>query len=49
MSLEDYARVKLVGPLGITDVEWVGELAGMPAAGFPSTPITTPIAYPYKA
>jgi len=32
VSIEDYARVKLFEPLGITDVEWVGELAGMPAA-----------------
>ena len=32
MSLQEYAQVKLFEPLGITDVEWVGNLAGMPAA-----------------
>ena len=32
MPVEDYARTKLFEPLGITDVEWVGDLAGMPAA-----------------
>jgi CubicO group peptidase (beta-lactamase class C family) len=30
--IEDYARTKLFDPLGITDVEWLGDLAGMPAA-----------------
>ena len=30
--LEDYARSRLFGPLGIGDVEWVGDLAGMPSA-----------------
>jgi CubicO group peptidase (beta-lactamase class C family) len=32
MPIEDYARTKLFEPLGITDFEWLGDLAGMPAA-----------------
>ncbi len=32
LSLQEYARTRLFEPLGITDVEWVGDLAGMPAA-----------------
>jgi CubicO group peptidase (beta-lactamase class C family) len=31
-SLEDYARTHLFDPLGIADVEWMGDLAGMPSA-----------------
>jgi CubicO group peptidase (beta-lactamase class C family) len=31
-SLQEYARIKLFEPLGIKDAEWVGDLAGMPAA-----------------
>jgi CubicO group peptidase (beta-lactamase class C family) len=31
-SIEDYARTRLFAPLGIDTVEWVGDLAGMPAA-----------------
>jgi len=30
--IKDYARVKILEPLGITDVEWLGNLGGMPAA-----------------
>jgi CubicO group peptidase (beta-lactamase class C family) len=30
--LQEYARAKLFDPLGITDFEWVGDLAGMPSA-----------------
>ena len=32
MPIQDYARTKLFAPLGIDSVEWLGELAGMPAA-----------------
>src|SRR5688500_18292553 len=32
MSMEDYARIRLFAPLGIDTVEWMGDLAGMPAA-----------------
>jgi CubicO group peptidase (beta-lactamase class C family) len=31
-SLKAYAQKMLFDPLGITDVEWVGDLAGLPAA-----------------
>jgi CubicO group peptidase (beta-lactamase class C family) len=31
-SLQEYARTKLFDPLAITDVEWMGDLAGMPSA-----------------
>ena len=30
--IEEYARARLFGPLGISDVEWWGDLAGMPSA-----------------
>lgn len=30
--LLEYARARLFAPLGVTDVEWLGDLAGMPAA-----------------
>ncbi|HKR60007.1 MAG TPA: serine hydrolase [Pyrinomonadaceae bacterium] len=30
--IEDYARTKLFEPLAIKEVEWVGDLAGMPSA-----------------
>jgi CubicO group peptidase (beta-lactamase class C family) len=30
--LADYARAKLFAPLGIIDVEWLGDLAGVPSA-----------------
>ncbi len=32
MPIEEYARTRLFEPLGIDSVEWVGDLAGMPAA-----------------
>lgn len=31
-SIEEYALTKLFVPLGITEFEWLGDLAGMPAA-----------------
>ena len=31
-TLQEYSRAKLFEPLGITDAEWLGDLAGMPAA-----------------
>ena len=31
-SIEEYARIKLFDPLGIDTVQWIGDLAGMPAA-----------------
>jgi CubicO group peptidase (beta-lactamase class C family) len=30
--IKDYARTKLFEPLGITDFEWLGDVAGMPSA-----------------
>jgi CubicO group peptidase (beta-lactamase class C family) len=32
MPIQEYARMRLLKPLGIDTVEWLGELAGMPAA-----------------
>lgn len=32
MPIEEFARTRLFAPLGIDTVEWVGDLAGMPAA-----------------
>lgn len=32
MPIEEYVRTKLFEPLGITEFEWLGDLAGMPAA-----------------